>query len=248
MADETTPEVASNAGPGSESEIMREAIERLRKDIEAMRGGRPPNGAPPQNGFWRAIAPEWLKPSGIVALTTLFAGFVIGGMTLYSEIKINADRNRAQDVILTPMPRLVERLSERMDVTEAKQRELLILSVEWRKIVDGGLRDARDTGLEARANKSIIDGYGKLLGRLSEIVEGNHRELSGRIGGLAVDLARLNAALEARGRDARPFAEENQIWKGPPYPPIIRVRELILGAPRRLVAEGPQDIIAPIFR
>ncbi len=212
MADEQL--VAPMPFTASEAEIVKQTLEGLRADIASMRQG--PNG-------WKGYAAEWVKPPVIIALIVTFVS--VSGTVLYfrDTLRTAAEDNDRQDrsienvsATLAPIPRLLERLTDRMDSTDSRQKEELLSWREWRKGVDDAVQASRDLALGQQANKTQIDGVDTRVSRVVEMFQQSNRETNSKLERILIEQAEVKARLEARlGARGEPPFGQNQIW---PYP------------------------------
>ena len=196
----------------SESRVIAGLVHQLR-DVH-----------PPAAGLWQ----KW-SPLAFGAVIAVFGAF------------LNSSLNDARDA--------QKAANARIDAIDArsKQNEIDVDRIDRERTARIAASDARFETLERRTLP--IDGMLKDIGR-AETAVAAHTEMLGKgreerladtgkiIDGMATqkteiallrqELQQLRQALEARGRraDPGPFGE-NQIWRGPPYPPILKVRARI---------------------
>jgi len=212
MADDQL--VAPMPFTASEAEILKQTLEGFRADLQKVINQ--PNG-------WKGYAAEWVKPPVILAV--LVSLISLGGMALYfrDTLRTAAEDNDRQDrsidsitATLTPIPRLLERLTDRMDSTDSRQKEELLSWREWRKTVDEAVQASRDLALGQQANKTQIDGVDTRVSRVVEMFQQSNRETNSKLERILIEQAEVKARLEARlGARGEPPFGQNQIW---PYP------------------------------
>lgn len=189
------------------------------------------NQTPPPVG-WGALRAEWAKPSGIIPLTGLIISCALGGIGLYNAIEANTKTNAAQAQILEPLPRLIERLSDRMEAGEARQREELLAWREWRKSVDQSMQATRDNALASQANSTEIRGLDTRISRVVELFQSSvkemgekqdvaSRETNQKLERILIEQAQVRTRLEGRTGDRPPFLE-SPTWRGLPDPFILK--------------------------
>jgi hypothetical protein len=210
MADEN--KAAPLPGLASEEEILRQTLEGLRADIAKLTAS--------QSG-WRAYAAEWMKPP--VILSILVAMISISGLGLYfrDTLRTATENNDRQDqslaglsTTIAPLPRLIERLTDRMDAAENRQKEELLSWREWRKGVDESVQASRDLALAQQANKTQIESLDTRISRVVEMFQQANRETNAKLERILIEQAEVKARLGQRGDQPAPFGQ-NQIW---PYP------------------------------
>ncbi|WP_020187775.1 hypothetical protein [Methylopila sp. 73B] len=234
MADDT-PEVAPTLGVATNPEIARQTLEQLRAKIDAISDTLQETmrrSQPPQPTGWGALRAEWSKPSGIIPLAGLILSCALGGIGLYNAIEANTKTNAAQAQILEPLPRLIERLSDRMEAGESRQREELLAWREWRKAVDQSMQATRDNALSSQSNSTEIKGLDTRISRVVELFQSTMKELAEKqeaatretnqkLERILIEQAQVRTRLEGRAGAQPPFLE-SPTWRGFPDPFILR--------------------------